>query len=202
MSCSSLGSVPSRTVVSWHDRITQKTRPARACDLSLLYKQGSCPVTQELQLDAFVCDEALANTIAAREQMHITALPKLLVLRALRTMSHLQEGDVIKIAYPELNIVSMVVRVVSLSRGSLADGQCIVNCMEDVFGQAYTTYATPPSAGTGQAAEDLEEIVVDEDYSEITFETDSTEALPSPSASVSLSPSNSPSGSPSASASA
>ncbi len=202
MACSSLGSVPSRTVVYWHDRITQKTRPARACDLSLLYKQGACPVTQELDYSAFVCDEDLANTIAARQQQQMSATPKLLVLRALRTMAHLREGGVIKISYPELNITSMVVRVVSISRGSIANGECVVNCMEDVFGQAYTTYATPPAAGTGGAAEDLEEIIIDDNYSEIEFVTDSDEALPTPSASISATPSSSASASPSASSSA
>jgi hypothetical protein len=202
MSCSSLGKVPSRTKILYWDRVTLEKRPAYACDLAILWKQGSGPVIQELDYSAFVCSADLANTIAARDQQAASAMPKSLVLRALRTMAHLKETDVIQISYPELNIASMIVRVAAMDRGSLADGECIVQVIEDVFRQEYTVYASAPGAGTTAGEEVIEDIVDDtEGYSEITFETDSTEALPSASSSPSASFSSSGSASPSASAS-
>jgi hypothetical protein len=87
-------------------------------------------------------------------------------------MADLYETAVIKITYPALNIASMIVRVVSIDRGSLADGQCIINVVEDVFATGYTSYATPPAAGASDASEtSYDEIDDTTDYSQIVFVT-------------------------------
>jgi hypothetical protein len=112
----------------------------------------------------------LANTIAARIQQQISAMPKRLTLHALRTMAHLHETSVIEFAYPELNIASMIVRVVTIDRGSLTEGDCILDVVEDVFGQAYTSYGTPPAAGTGPPTETITDRPLDEG----TIEADGT----------------------------
>jgi hypothetical protein len=179
MSCSSLGKVPSRTKVQYWDRVTLEKRPAYACDLAILWKQGSGPVIQELDYSNFVCSADLANEIAARDQQAASAMPKVLVLRALRTMAHLKETDVIQISYPELNIASMVVRVTAMDRGSLSDEECIIQVIEDVFKQAYTVYGSAPGAGT-EAVSPTEEDIGDDttSYSQITFVTYSTDYGP------------------------
>ena len=172
MPTSSPGTIPSRTVVLWHDRTTDQSRPAVADDIALLARQGGHPIVQELDYSAFVCDGDLANTIAARIQQQISAMPKRLTLHALRTMAHLHETSVIEIAYPELNIASMIVRVVTIDRGSLTEGECIIEVIEDVFGQAYTSYGTPPAAGAPAATETIESRILDnEGYSEIFYST-------------------------------
>jgi len=147
MSCSSLGKLPSRTKVLYWDRETLEKRPAFACDPAVLWKQGSRPVIQELDYSNFICLPALAAKIAAREQQTVSAMPKTMVLRALRTMAHLKETDQIQISYPDLNIASMYVRVAAINRGSLVDGECVIQVIEDVFMQGYTTYAVAPGAG-------------------------------------------------------
>jgi len=170
MPTSSPGTIPSRTVVLWHDRTTDQSRPAMADDIALLARQGGHPIVQELDYSAFVCDGDLANTIAARIQQQISAMPKRLTLHALRTMAHLHETSVIEIAYPELNIASMIVRVVTIDRGSLTEGECIIEVVEDVFGQAYTCYGTPPATGAPAATETIESRTLDnEGYSEIFY---------------------------------
>lgn len=178
MACSTLGKVPSRTKVWYWDRVTLEKRPAYAADIALLYKQGSGPVVQELDYSNFVCSPGLANRIAAREQQAVSAMPKVLVLRALRTMAHLKETDVIKISYPALNLAALIVRVAAVSRGSLADGQCILQVIEDVFGQAYTVYGVPPGPGSSGAAEEVHEVPFDAGTSTIEFVTASTETGP------------------------
>jgi hypothetical protein len=178
MACSSTGKIPTRTILRWHDRKTIQSRPAYASDIALLSKQGGQPILQEFDYSNFVCSETLATTIAAREQQEVSAMPRVFVLRALRTMAHLKETDPFILVYPELNIASVVVRVVSISRGNLDAGEIVLNCVEDVFGTFAAAYASPPAAGTGPAAEGLEEVILDSDYSEITFETDSTEYGP------------------------
>jgi hypothetical protein len=70
-------------------------------------------------------------------------------------MSHLHETSAIKISYPDLNVVSMIVRVAMIDRGSLSEGGCTLEVIEDVFGTAYTVYGSPPAAGAAPAAEEL-----------------------------------------------
>ncbi|MEN6424007.1 MAG: hypothetical protein ABFE13_01490 [Phycisphaerales bacterium] len=179
MPASSPGKVPSKTVVYWHDRQTLESRPAYDDDIALLARQGGRPVIAELDYSAFVCSGDLAGKIAAREQQQVSAMPKSLTLRALRTMAHLHETDVIKISYPALNIASMIVRVVTIDRGSLGDGGCVLDVIEDVFGQSYTAYGTPPAAGAGTAGESMEDRFLDDDgSSQIVFTTSSTETGP------------------------
>jgi len=56
----------------------------------------------------------------------------------------------------------MIVRVASIDRGSLTEGDCIIEVIEDVFGQNYTVYGAPPESGATPAEEELEEIGQDE----------------------------------------
>lgn len=179
MPTSSVGTVPSKVIVHWHDKVNLQSRPAVDDDIALLERQGGNPVVVELDYSAFVCDGDLANTIAARVQGVFSAMPKRLTLRALRTMSHLHETDVIKISYPSLNIALMIVRIMAIDRGSLTDGGCVIEVIEDVFGQSYTVYGSPPASGTTPAEEQLEEVYSDfEDFSEIIFTTSGTENGP------------------------
>jgi hypothetical protein len=179
MATSSPGTIPTQTVVMWFDRTTRQARPAYGDDIAILARQGGSPIPQELDYAAFVCSPTLAAHVAAREQLQIVAMPKRLTLRALRTMAHLHETSVIRISYPALNIVSMIVRVVTIDRGSLTEGECIIEVVEDVFGQAYTTYGTPPAAGAAPSAETTEDWWVDDTgSSQIVFTTSSTENGP------------------------
>ncbi len=172
---SSTGTVPSKTIVHWHDRTTLNSRPATDDDIALLARQGGNEVVQEFDYSAFVCSGTLANTIAARDQTTVSAMPKRYTLRALRTMADLYETAVIKIAYPALNITSMIVRVLNIDRGSLASGECIIDVVEDVFGQSYTVYGSPPSEGVSTPAETVTDRVSDTgDYCEIVFTTGPT----------------------------
>jgi len=138
------GRMPSKVMVKWEHRQYEGDRLAYDDDIALLTKQGGITNIEEYDYSAFVVDGDVANTIAARQQYVFSSMPKKFTLRCLRTMSHLHETDVFKISYPALNIGSMIVRLISIDRGSLANGEVVIECMEDVFGMAYTVYGTPP----------------------------------------------------------
>lgn len=146
------GRLPSKVIVYWEHRQYEGKRIAYDDDIALLAKQGGITNVQEYDFHGFVCDGDIANTIAARQQYVFSSMPKRFTLRCLRTMAHLHETDVFKISYPELNIGSMIVRLVSIDRGSLANGEVIIECIEDVFGYAYTIYGTPPDPAVDSAA--------------------------------------------------
>lgn len=167
------GRLPSKVIVAWEHRQYEGQRLAYDDDLALLAKQGGMTNVEEYDYSAFVVDGDLANKIAARQQYVFSAMPKKFTLRCLRTMVHLHETDVFKISYPALNISSMIVRLVSIDRGSLANNEVIIECIEDVFGMAYTIYGTPPEPATEPA--DLESNITGDgitisDYANVIFD--------------------------------
>lgn len=145
------GRLPSKVVVAWEHRQYEGKRLAYDDDIALLAKQNSISNVEEYDYSGFVVDGDLANDIASRQQYAFSSMPKRFTLRCLRTMSQLHETSVFKISYPTLNISSMIVRLISIDRGSLADCECVIECIEDVFGQAYTVYGTPPEPEVGPA---------------------------------------------------
>lgn len=139
---------PSKTFVHFTDRASTKKRPAYDDDIALMEVQGSNPVAQEFNCSGFLCDEVLANRIAARNQNHASAMPKTLVLNCDRRMSDLHKNSVFKVTYPALNIAGLIVRVLDADYGSLEDGRVRLTVQEDVYGAVYTAYAAPPLPGS------------------------------------------------------
>ena len=142
------GKVPSRVICKFQDRMSEDVGTGIDDDIALLETQGNQIVVKELNFEAFVKTQAFADHIAAREQQAYSAMGALLTLTCLRTMSHILIGDVFKISYPELGIVSMILRVLSIDTGELTDDTVVMNTMEDVFGTVYTQFGTaeePPS---------------------------------------------------------
>jgi hypothetical protein len=167
------GRIPSKVIVYWEHRQHEGKRIAYDDDIALLAKQGGTVNVEEYDYSGFVVDGDIANTIAARQQYIFSMMPKRFTLRCLRTMVHLHETDVFKISYPELNITSMIVRLISIDRGSLTSGEVIIECIEDVFGYSYTVYGSPPEPATEPA--DLESNIATEhititDYANIVMD--------------------------------
>ncbi len=178
--------VPSKTIVLWHDKRSCQSRPAYDDDVALLTRQGSIPITQTLDYSAFICDPDLALYVAAREQQAAARMGALLTIHCDRRMSRLHPGDVFKLSYPELGIVSMVVRVLRVDYGSLADGEITMDLVEDIYGQAYTVYGTPPHSAVidrivspqGDGFPDIDDENALEASSRIEAETAHTETGP------------------------
>lgn len=145
------GRMPNKVIVLWEHRQYEGQRIAYDDDIALLARQGGTTNVKEYDFSAFIVDGDVANIVAARQQYIFSSMPKQFTLRCLRTMSQLHETDVFKISYPALNIQSMVVRLISIDRGSLTSGECIIKCIEDVFGYAYTIYGTPPEPAADPA---------------------------------------------------
>lgn len=178
MAGSSPGLVPSLTRVLWYDRDTDQSRPAVARDLALLYRQGGSPIVQELDLAAWVCDGDLAQKIADREQQQISCMPRTLVIHALRTMAHLHETIAVKITYAALNLAAVVFRVGTIDRGSIADGECVITLIEDVFGTVYVTQSVAPGEGESTAAETSTDEDIDDGTMEAASDVASSETGP------------------------
>jgi len=94
-----------------------------------------------------IVNDDLAGQVAAREQNQMSRFPAIMKIYGNRTMSGINPGDVIKIAYPPLGIESMIVRILTADYGTLKDGICSFDCMEDIFGMKESLYKLSPVYG-------------------------------------------------------
>lgn len=143
------GKMPSKVVVLVQDRYTESDISCVDDDIALLDAQGEFVNEVELDYRAFVKNETVGNTIAAREQKQFSAMLSTLKIKALRTMADLNKGDVIKITYPDLNIASMIVRVLNVDYGGIEDDRVTIDLIEDFYGSSYTTFGTPSAPASG-----------------------------------------------------
>ena len=116
-------------------------------DIGLINQQNEILIPNDTIYNGIV-DADLGGQVAAREQYQIGSFPALLEFKAKRTMSHLHPGDVFKLVYPPLGIVSMYVRVLDVKYGKLTDGELTFTAIEDIFGMKSSQYAIPSPGGS------------------------------------------------------
>jgi len=108
--------------------------------------QNDMLINNDVSFTMIVNDD-LAGQVAAREQNQMSRFPAIMKIYGNRTMSGINPGDVIKIAYPPLGIESMIVRILTADYGTLKDGICSFDCMEDIFGMKESLYKLSPVYG-------------------------------------------------------
>lgn len=175
------GDIPGRVILTYRDRSWPDQRPRAIYeDLAVIAKQGDYVVEMEVDRPG-ILDAALANAAVARLGKAATARAAHVVLRSKRTMAPLHQGKVFKIAYndPDLTIVQMVLRVMEIGYGSMADPYIEPDCIEDVWGAGYTVIAnppdtswTPPEPTTEKQLVDVLEIEAEEAVFEIINEVE------------------------------
>jgi len=142
---------PSETTVFYTDIKSAKSAPAKDDDIALIEIQGMSPTTQEFNWPMIV-NPTLANTLASREQDFSSRMGVILQLSCKRTMYNYQRGDLFVIQHSRLTtagISSMTVRVISIDRGKLEDGEMIYEVIEEVFETASPTNTAPGSSQGG-----------------------------------------------------
>jgi hypothetical protein len=164
----SAGKSPSRVVVKFTNRKTGDVDTAVDEDRALLEIQGGRPIIEELDYQAFICSRTVAELVAARAQKSFSAMSASLELTCTRSMSHLHQGSVIKISYPELGISSMIFRVLSVFKGDMTDGIVIIKGVEDMYSTVYTVYGTPSDPASNPDYSPLDTTSEIEYYTSIT----------------------------------
>lgn len=139
----SYGETVNQIVIKYSDVIKNKKVTATAQDIAMMDIQGGNII--ELEFDYMgITDGDLANRVAARELRQITSMVAKMSIVANRSMAVLAPNDVFKITWPILDIEEMILRVISINYGELADGRVIIDAIEDVFAAGTALYTTPP----------------------------------------------------------
>jgi len=155
-----LHKIPDVTYVKYWDMYNNLPVTIVSHDMALILSQNETLIPNDVDYTGVVNDE-LAGQLAARDQQQLSSFAAAMTIKCKRTMSHLHPGDVFKLSYSPLGIVSMIVRVVTPHYGTLTDGIITFECMEDIFGMKLSLYAAPPSTSWDSVVDDP---VYDEDF--------------------------------------
>lgn len=87
-----------------------------------------------------ICNASLAQRVALRDLNAASTPLARIRLTATRAAWAVFPGDVFRLTWPEFDIADVVYRVLSVNRGTLQDGQIIIDAVEDVYALPDNTY--------------------------------------------------------------
>lgn len=130
-------------------------RVAQAQNLAAVESQGGI-LSQTIDMPGLRLDE-LAAKIAQRELLRRSRNLAQATLIVNRTASTIRAGDVVNLQWTPLGISSLAMRVLSVNRGGLRDGEVRLSLVEDMFALPTAAYITPQAS----LAEDLTQSLYD-----------------------------------------
>ena len=155
-----LHKIPDVTYVKYWDMYNNLPVVTPSYDMSLAFSQDETLIPNDVDYTGVVNDE-LAGQLAARDQQQLSSFAATMTIKCKRTMSHLHPGDVFKLSYAPLGVVSMIVRIATPHYGTLTDGIVTFECIEDIFGMKNSLYAAPPSTNWDS---NIDDPVYDDEY--------------------------------------
>lgn len=132
------------TVVYTHAN-TSKDIPVTVQDPANIAVQGG--VVAQTRNYPGIRSPLIAQRVALRDlQAGSTPLASI-KLTATRSAWQVFPGDVFRLTWPEYDIDDVVYRALNVNRGTLTDGQIIIDAVEDVFGLPENTYLAEQPGG-------------------------------------------------------
>lgn len=133
-----LGELQNQVTLTYTDRASGKEKAVTVQDIASINQQGGVSATSIRYRG--IPNGTLAQLVAMRELAQLSRGPAKATIIANRKASKLKIGDVFKMTWPALGITSMVMRVVGISYGLLADGRVKLEVAEDIFSMPSTSY--------------------------------------------------------------
>jgi len=125
--------------------LTAKDTPVTIQDPANILMQGG--VVSQTRNYPGITNPALAQRVAQRDLNAASTPLARIKLTATRVAWGVFPGDVFRLTWPEYGIDDVVFRALNVNRGTLQDGQIIIDAVEDVFGLPDNTYLVDqPSA--------------------------------------------------------
>lgn len=140
------GELASEVQVKFEDQATGNAASVTAQDIAILELQGGASVPVVLTYEG-IPNDTLAAQVALRElRERATPLARAEIV-CNRNVWDLHVGAPFRLQYPRLGVEDMVMRVVDIDLGTLADGRVTINAVQDVFRAADTQIGIPPASG-------------------------------------------------------
>lgn len=139
------GETVNEITVVYTNPATEKSESVTVQDIANVAVQGG--VVAQTRNYPGIRNAILAQRVAMRDlQAGSTPLASI-KLTATRAAWQVFPGDVFRLTWPEYGIDDVVYRVLSVNRGTLTDGQIVIDAVEDVFGLPDNTYLVEQPGG-------------------------------------------------------
>ncbi len=134
------GETVNEITIVYTDPDSRKETSTTVHDLANIQAQGQV-VNQKTNYTG-ICRHDLANKVAMRDLLSRSTPLSKAKFTVNRTAWSLVQGDVFKFTWPKLGISGLILRVMSVSTGTLDNGVITVEAVEDVFGLPSVSYAS------------------------------------------------------------
>lgn len=124
--------------VVYTDPCTGKDATVTAQDMANVEIQGG--VVAQTRNYPGIRQAELAQRVALRDLQAVSTPLARIKLTATRAAWQVFPGDVFRLSWPEYDIADVVYRVLAVNRGTLQNGEIIIDVVEDVFGLPDNTY--------------------------------------------------------------
>jgi hypothetical protein len=149
------GETVNELTLGFTDGTTLKDTSVTVHDLANVKAQG-VRVATKVDFPG-ITDAVIAQKVAIRELgARSTPLGKI-TFTVNRDLWATKKADVFKISWPALGIAEIVVRVLRIRQGTLANGELEVEAVEDIYAQALAIYTSQPAPGTPPADTTVDE---------------------------------------------
>ena len=139
------GETVNEVTIVYTDPDTRKETSTTVHDLANIQAQGQV-VNQKTNYTG-VCRHDLANKVAMRDLLSRSIPLSKAKFTVNRKAWSLVQGDVFKFTWSKLGINNLILRVMSVSTGTLENGLITVEAVEDVFGLPSVSYASNQENG-------------------------------------------------------
>lgn len=148
----SWGETINEITVVYTNACTGKDEPVTVQDLANITVQGG--VVAQTRNYPGIRKASIAQRVAMRDLQAVSTPLASIKLTATRAAWRVFPGDVFRLTWPEYDIDDVVFRALAVNRGTLTDGQIIIDAVEDVFGLPENTYLVEqPGSWTDPASE-------------------------------------------------
>ncbi len=132
------GETVNEITVVYTDAVSGKDQSVTVQDAANITTQGA--VVSQTRNYPGISVPALAQRVAMRDLNAASTPLARIKLTATRAAWAAFPGDVFRLSWPEYGIDDVVFRALNVNRGTLQDGQIIIDAVEDVFGLPDNTY--------------------------------------------------------------
>lgn len=125
--------------LTYKDGYTNKEISITIHDLALIQAQGGVIINKDVNMLG-ITKSKLANKVALRElKSYSTELAKV-TFTVNRWAHDVNVGDVFLFNWPDYGLEQVVMRVISISYGTLKDGKIVIDCLQDHYSIADSVY--------------------------------------------------------------
>jgi len=135
------GETINEVTVVYREKNADTDAPVTIQDTANIQFQGSV-INKTIQFPGITNGTAAAK-VAQRELKVISSPLAKISIEVNREAWSISIGDVFKLSWDDLTIVSQIFRVMAIDTGSLTKGRIRITALEDVFGAPSTVYAQP-----------------------------------------------------------